>query len=88
MRFRLLPVTSSGTSTDLAMLIAAAGRRGIVITDNSAYKGDTGNLAFRMAPSAARFLSGTPSWHVLNGFPWSKLKLRAVGSDSNPTPTA
>jgi hypothetical protein len=59
----------------------------VIITDRTANSGQAGSLAFRMAPSAAPFLNGTPSWQVLTGFPWSQLQLLVVGSDSTPTPT-
>lgn len=78
MHFRLAAgYTAGGVHWICEMLIAAAARYGIVVTDKTAYAGHPGNLAFRAAPSAAPFFGGLSGGTVLAGFPWSHLELLA-----------
>lgn len=73
----------SGLHPIAQMIVQAAETYGIVVTDQS------GNLAIRAAPSvgAGGFLGASPSYQVLNNFPWADLQLLAVGSDADHTPT-
>lgn len=85
MRLRLRPgyPVPEGLHPICQAIIRGASRNGLLITDQT-----SSCLAMRVAPSAASYLGGVPSWQVLNGFPWADLQLLAVGSDSNPVPTS
>jgi hypothetical protein len=63
------------------MIEAAVRDYGMVVRDKS-----SGGITVGAEPGVAHYLNGTPSYAVLNGFPWSSLQLLTVGSDADPNP--
>jgi hypothetical protein len=62
------------------MLVDAIRDYGAVVWDKA------GALSYRAEPDVAQFFNGTAGYDILDGFPWSDLKVIATGSDTTPNP--